>query len=198
MTIRKKISIAPTNASAAQSKSPRKRGTSAKRGAPSRTEHASGWELAMRAMPGAAALATGLVGVAGYVFRNYLLDALKVGTNETANAARAVSALAAGARGQAGESLERVLLGVGLERRRSLLRSFAGPSLGAVCGFAAGAALTYFFGPQLLDRFGLGGTPGNDVQRVPEERVAPTQNASPVADGISAHRATTSLHHPAG
>lgn len=197
MTTRKKTSSAPTTPSVGLGKNSRKRGTFAKRGVTAHAGDGSGWNLAMRAMPGAAALVTGFAGVAGYVFRKSLLDALKAGTDETANAARALSALAAGARGQAGDSFERLLSGVGLERRRPLLLSMAGPALGAVCGFAAGAALTYLFGPQLLAQFGLGGPPGNDVQPIPPERVASASNAAPMADGSFTNGGSTASHHPA-
>ncbi len=118
------------------------------------------------AAPGAALLATGVLAAAGYALREKLgavvTDALKVSAREAATVARATSGYADDARDHARAAVDRVLHAAGLEQRRPVAAILA-PAMGVACGLVAGAVLSYFFAPKLLELLGMGGTPGNDV-----------------------------------
>jgi hypothetical protein len=135
-------------------------------------------------MPGAAVLATGLLGTAGYLFRRGLLQALGSATEDTMTAMRAMAEVAGR---QVKGSGEDVLHRIGLEHRPSFFRSVAGPALGVACGFIAGAVLTHFFAPAVLAQLGLGGTPANDVRDPGSPKQAAASGASRAADGILDH-----------
>ena len=118
---------------------------------------AAGWSTTQVAAPIAAFLTAGLLAGTGYVFKKglgELLDrALAGAAHQGSNVARATAALpstiAADLREQGHASLSRILEVAGLERRSSL-RYFGGPAVGVVCGFAAGALVTHFFGAKIL------------------------------------------------
>jgi hypothetical protein len=51
-------------------------------------------------------------------------------------------------------SIDSFLRYAGLQRRSTLM-SVMSPAIGALCGFVAGSAVTYFFGPKLLEQLNL-------------------------------------------
>jgi hypothetical protein len=130
---------------------------------PERTTHTSGrnrFNVTDYAMPGAAVLATGALATAGYMLKAQLAELLggvvKVAAKNGIKAAGAVDT----ARDQAMNAVERVSDVVSVDallryaglQRRSTFGAIALPAIGVGLGFVAGSALTYFFGPRLLEQ----------------------------------------------
>jgi hypothetical protein len=134
-------------------------------------------------------MASGILAAAAYVFKSKLGDmvaeVLKKATHEASSAAGATSDVVGEARAHARASLDHLLEIAGLERRKPFL-SILGPAIGVACGFVAGALVTYFFGPMVLEQFGIGGAPVNDVDDSHGPRVDPGTGVAGV-DGIHAN-----------
>ena len=177
----------PPTTTVGRTTKPRRRARPA-RVASTASDSGGGRGAARYAGPAAAVLATGLLAAAGYVFKDRLGDiaaeVLKRATHEASKVAGATSDLASDARAQAGASLDRLLELAGLERRKPFL-SILGPAVGVACGFVAGALLTYFFAPRLLEHLGIHGAPENDVDGLHDAHADP--KPSVVADVDGAH-----------
>jgi hypothetical protein len=100
-------------------------------------------------------LAAGILAATGVLLRERLGDlvgnVLKEAAHDATHARRVASGLAGDAREQAHVSVEKLLHAVGLQQR-STTRSIVGPAAGVALGFVAGAALTYLFAPQLVEK----------------------------------------------
>ena len=130
------------------------------------------------AVPGAA-LATGMLAVAGYMIRDRVADVLQdlaIGAkSRAASAAVATGKLAGGVGQQAMHAVDKLtdqlsfdalLKHAGLARRNTLM-SFVAPALGVACGFVAGSVVTYFFGPKLIEQ--MKAAVANDTHTEQEE-----------------------------
>jgi hypothetical protein len=150
--------------------------------------------------PGAALLVTGALTAAGYVLRQQLADVLtsvlKTATTEGAKAVAGTSKVAGSARDDAMDAVERItdtisvasLLGHAGLQRRGMWMSIVGPTVGVMCGFVAGAAVTHFFGPQLLELAGASASPEAASARMetPPDAFANSKPApSAVMDGAA-------------
>lgn len=150
------------------------------------SESGSGSNATRYAVPAAAVLATGVLAAAGYAIKDRLgemvADVLKKATHEASKAAGATSDLAGDARAHARASIDRLLELAGLEHRRPFL-SILGPAVGVACGFVAGAIVTYFFAPRLLEHLGIHGAPVNDVDGSREAHADPKPSVAADLDG---------------
>jgi hypothetical protein len=124
------------------------------------TTKARGGGAAEYMAPGAIVLASGAIAAMGYVFKNQIggiiLDALKTAAKRGTKAAMAVEEK----RDEAMDAVEKltdhlsvdsILRFAGLQRR-STIASIVGPAIGVGCGVIAGATLSYFFGPKILEQ----------------------------------------------
>jgi hypothetical protein len=114
--------------------------------------------------PGAAVLASGAMAALGYVFKEQLgdviVEALKATTKGGGKAVAVTSKAFDATRDEAMDAVERLSEKVSLEsllryaglQRKSTITSILGPAIGVACGIVAGSALTYFFGPKLLEQ----------------------------------------------
>jgi hypothetical protein len=183
MSVQKqKASTASAKVAVATGKKPKAGDVTPKRHGSSRATRTREAGAAMRRLPGAAAIATGLLAATAYALRTKLLGAMGAGIRATGEAGSALSDAAARTREQAAESLERLLKAVGLQRRRHPLLPYAGPVLGLAGGFAAGAAFSYFFGEALAARYGIGDALPDNREDAPP---APRSSGSPTASGMS-------------
>jgi hypothetical protein len=121
--------------------------------------HASrGFEFPKYAAPGAAVLASGALAAVGYAFKDQisemLVQALAASAKGGRKAVDATRDTAMDAVDMVSErvSLDALLRFAGLQKK-STITSILGPAIGVACGVVAGSALTYFFGPKLLEQF---------------------------------------------
>lgn len=147
-----------------------------------------GFDFTNLVAPGAAVLASGALAAAGYAFKeqigDILVDVLKTATKQGTKAAVVTSKAMDAARDQAMDTVEKVSDKVSLDsflryaglQRRSSVMSVVGPAIGVACGFLAGSALTYFFGPKLLEQLKDKNLPANDTD-VKEEGTEDSETA---------------------
>ena len=113
--------------------------------------------------PGVALLASGALAAAGYLFKNQIgeiaVDVLRAATKGGSRAAHAASKAVDATREESKDvvngiadkiSIESLLGYAGLQQR-STARTIVGPAVGVAVGFAAGSALTYFFGQRAIE-----------------------------------------------
>ena len=149
--------------------------------------HAEPSGVASFAVPGVALLATSFVAAAGYMVRqrlgNLVTDALQVAVHEATRASRAGSEYADEAREGVRNAVERILHAAGLEHRRPVASALL-PVVGVACGFVAGAVLTYFYAPRILEQLGLDHAPANDAKATePNPDPAPARTDGMRANG---------------
>jgi len=166
-----------------------------------------GFDVAKYIGPGAAVLATGALAAAGYVVRDHLaevvLATLKSATKSGIKAATITTKAFEGATDGAMNAAERVsdtvsmdslLRYAGLQRRSPVL-SVVSPAIGVLCGFIAGSAATYFFGPKLLERFKQEESEHSDESDAKADSVRqPTRSAQDGTPGVDQAPANGGLH----
>jgi hypothetical protein len=116
-----------------------------------------GFDFPKYATPGAAVLASSALAALGYAFKDQIgemmAQALGASTKSGRKAVDITRDRAMDAVEMVSEkvSLESLLRFAGLQKK-STLASILGPAIGVACGVVAGSALTYFFGPKLLEQ----------------------------------------------
>jgi hypothetical protein len=130
-------------------------------------------DVAKYLTPGAAVLASGAVAALGYVFKDQIgdivVEALKGVSARSMKITKAAGKGFDVTRDEAMDAVERMsdqmsmkslLRHAGLQRK-SVVGAILGPAIGVACGIVAGSALTYFFGPKLLEQLGDKGASAN-------------------------------------
>jgi hypothetical protein len=138
--------------------------------------------------PGVAALASTAIAAIGYVFRDQIgdtaNDTLRSATKSGRHAYNATREQAMHAVDAVANELswDTLLRHAGLQRR-SMVTAVVGPAIGVACGIVAGSALTFFYGPKLLDHFSeKKGVASRDASAVGESAV---QESQPPSEGTT-------------
>lgn len=131
------------------------------------------FDPAKYAAPGAALLTTGLLAAAGYALRSQLGGMLTQGARAAGRTAKLIHAVRDEAIDTAEKlSLDSVLHLAGLQRT-STWTWVAGPAVGAMCGFVAGAGVGTLFGRKLLEQLKAVTTSHATAQTEPETPESP-------------------------
>ena len=160
----------------------------------SRGSRRRGFDASSYITPGVAVLASGALAAAGYVFKDQIgdvmVDVLKAAAKRGSKVAVATSKAVDVTRDHAMEAVEKISDNISMDtllryaglQRRSTVMSIVGPAIGVACGFVAGSAIAYFFGPKLLAQLGISGDETSDVtgqSRTEEPVTASSSTASP-------------------
>jgi hypothetical protein len=118
---------------------------------------ARGFDFPKYVTPGAAVLASGALAAVGYAFKDQIGEMMAHALTASAKSGRKAVDVT---RDRAMDAVETISEKVSLEsllrlaglQKKSTLASILGPAIGVACGLVAGSALTYFFGPKLLEQ----------------------------------------------